>query len=196
MLKRILWILLILINSFTLFGQSNSYNWCFGNMLGSFGLFNNDVSITSFNYNSIKGHKYFDISLNPNFRFKATKSLYIGYELLFLYHKNFNNHEYNNGKFGLSSNIRYYLNQKKLSYFLTTGFGIIYNTLNFQNSESFNNAFIIKSGLGASYFVTKNISIDSELFHKYQSAAIGIVYIHENNIGFNFGFSIFFGGKK
>lgn len=197
-MKNFFFILLFSFFSIQLFAQPKEGQWVIGTMFNSF---NNSInslfeSSTNFGYTQIDNDtKLFAINLAPNISKMITDKWMLSGDLSI---SNLSGKDTKYTGVGLGGSTRYYLKLKKFSPYLTFGTGYQIHSIKFFDSRN-SKSFVIKAGIGGSYFINENASIDAVLHYVRVNNNSSFIRDNSNNvsnIGFNFGFSIFFGGKK
>jgi len=201
-MKKLLIISSFLLFSITLFAQPKEGKYAIGTLFGSFNSSINsffdastNIGYTIVKQNNIEDEKLFSINLAPHISMMVSKNWMLTGELSI---NNLSGNDINYSGIGLGGSTRYYFTTKrKFVPFLTLGAAFQYHKYREFYSDN-SKSYIIKSGVGCSYFLAENVSLDalfqySRRFYKFTNEA-DVNYV--SNIGFNFGFTVFFGGKN
>ena len=198
-MKNFFFILLFSFFSIQLFAQPKEGQWVLGTDIG---VFNNSISsyfesTTNLGITYVDGERIFSINLSPRIGKMLTKNWQLIGELNL---SNISNKELSINGIGLGIGTKYFMKQNKFSPYLSfaTGVGAQFFKSDFAMSQN-NKLFSLRGGVGCMYFITESAAVDAVLQYRYltSNSNDGFVdYQKITNFGFNFGFSIFFGGKK
>jgi hypothetical protein len=145
---------------------------------------------------SIQFYKPFSVNLNPNAGFFVLDKLAIGSSIYF----SFSTDKYTrHSSVGFAPFARYYLGKSKLQYFVQAATGIYRNwyTTSYplqEKTKQFSYYWNASAGLGAVYFITQQVGLESTL--NYQLYNISSGRRNNDNLFLNFGFQIYLPSGK